>query len=193
MMARGSSVAVVRSAATKRRTVALRARKAVVVDKTLSDRHRIGPRQIASRSTCVRARRHSRSVRDSGGVRSRGVAESMDTAAVVTGSGGSRTLGRTPVRRTAMLVAFKYELAASWRRPASLRFSAGTTRGARGRGLLLCEVAQDVAHALKDLAFSPTSTSQTCYPWWPVFRCSSVAGFRCPPRHPKPRSSNAAR
>ena len=165
----------------------------MVVEETLSDRHRIAPRQIASRSTCVRARRRSRLVRDLGGVGSRGVAESVDTAAVVTGFGGSRTLVPYAGAPHPMLVAFKYELTASWRRPASLRFSAGTTRGARGRGLLLCEVAQDVAHALKDLAFSPTSTSQTCYPWWPVFRCSSVAGFRCPPRHPKPRSSNAAR
>src|SRR6185437_9162572 len=54
-----------------------------------------------------------------------GVSESVDTSAVVAGFGGGHTVGRPPVRRTAMPAAFKYALAVSRRTPvvASMRRS----------------------------------------------------------------------
>jgi hypothetical protein len=36
--------------------------------------------------------------------------------------------------------------------------------------------------AAKEHAFLARVNVSAAYPWWPVFRCPSVAGFGCPPR-----------
>ena len=92
-------------------------------------------------------------------------------------------LGRPPRRRTATPAAFRYALAVSRRTPVacSMRRSDQPSRPSARTCCLLLFV-QDVAHPGGGTRPHRLRQRLGRYPWWPVFRCPSVAGFGCPPR-----------
>ncbi len=108
--------------------------------------------------------------------------ESVDTSAVVAGFGG-HTPGRPPRPRTAIPAAFRYALAVSRRTPVacSMRRSDHPSRPSASTCCFLSSLKTLLIPAMDHVPIA-SSTSRAATPWWPVFRCPSVAGFGCPPR-----------